>query len=1857
MLSLFKKPLKAVLCLAVFLTACQKPSKTPLPLVDIGFAPYIAAFTSGSVSKESSVRIRLAQDYAGAVINGSEVKEKIFRFKPDIPGKLYWSDTRTLEFKPDKPLEEGRAYLADFCLYKLIDVPEKYRTFTFQFQVIAQSFSVETEELLIPENGNKAIYRLEGILRTADVADPPDVEQILTARIHKKTLRIDWNHETGGKTHRFFLDSIPRGENRNEIKLSWNGNPIQVDLQGERNIVVPALGEFTVLGYRIINDDEPCIGISFSDPPDPMQVLKGLIRFNQWYNPALITSGNVIRVYPKNRYGSKATLYVENSIRNTEGKTLDKPFSAEISFDEGKPAVRLIGSGVILPASSGLILPFEAIGLSKVDVRIIKIYGDNVAQFLQVNDMPEENELKRVGRPVHREQVNLLTEAGSDPVAWHTHFLDLKPLIDPDPGAIYHVIISFRKEYSLYPCDQQDHDAEMAEVTDYSEAMEAEDRYYQDAEWYYYDYYPEGYRWDQRDNPCHVSYYNQERFVSRNILASDLGIIAKADEQNNWTVAVSDLITTESVGDVEVEVFNYQRQLVGSGKTNADGLARFKASQKPFLLIARKNRQRAYLRLDNGSSLSLSQFDVSGAEKQKGLKGFIYGERGVWRPGDTLFLAFILEDELKTLPDKHPVILEIMDSQGKTRNKLLENKQVDGFYRFTVPTADNVPTGNWTATVRVGGATFSKNIKIETVKPNRLKINLDFSEKVLDIHQPVHAALQLHWLTGARASGLRGLVTASFSATKTVFPAYRNFVFDDPLKKFWTEEHLLFDGKVDQEGKATFTKQISIGNSAPGMLQAAITVRAFEEGGDASQDYFTMPVSTYKTYVGLKVPPGDKESGMLQTDKDITVEVVACNAGGNLVRAEKLEVTVHKVKWRWWWNASDNDLASYEGDMENLPVYKNTLTLANGKGSFRFRINYPEWGRYLVSVRDPEGGHAAGQSVYIDWPYWRSRDRKQQAESASILNFSSDKNEYQAGEEAVLTIPGTSGGRALVSIETGSGILDAWWVKTKDKETVVKIRMTDKMSPNVYVHVSLVQPHAQTINDNPVRMYGVIPLLVTDPATRLSPIIQAAEVIRPDETTRITVGEKQGKAMTYTLAIVDEGLLDLTRFKTPDPWSHFYAREALGVKTWDMYNLVIGAYGGKFGQAFAIGGDRDQQIHNPKKANRFKPVVTFLGPFRLAKGKTGTHQVKIPNYVGSVRVMVIAGSQGAFGSADKRIPVRKPLMVLPSLPRVLCPGETVKLPVTVFALEKQIRNVKLNITTNPLFTIKGRNTINLNFSGEGDQVVYFELLVKEAVGTGKIQLHAESGNEKASSEVEMEIRNPNPVQRISWDHILKPGESWINEHDFFGLAGTSSATLEVSTLFPPDFDKRLAWLIEYPYGCLEQITSAAFPQLFLADISELNQGNLARIADHVNTCIQKLRTYQLPSGGFASWPGAFQCNDWISNFAGHFMLEAENHGYAVPYTMKQAWIKYQVQASRMWMPGNKHAQSYGSAWDFVQAYRLYTLVLAKQPQLPSMNRLREQKSLDAPTRFRLAAAYALAGYSDQARNLIIRASDHSAPAPDTWQTYGSPLRDQAMILETYVLMNETNESARLAREIAATLATDSWLNTHATAWSLVALGKFIGKTGRQAAGNMQFAVNPQGKSKTEVKTDKKLWKGDLPVKSGKGRVTITNTGRANLYAQVVVSGQPLTGEFTRTGSKLGLQVRYKDKQGNPLDITKLKQGTDFRAEFTVSYQGLAGYQKDLALTTVFPSGWEIINPRMGGQAAVDERDLPDYQDYRDDRVYTHFELGPGTSKTFVILLNASFPGRFYMAGPMCEAMYDNGVYASLPGRWVEVLTQ
>jgi uncharacterized protein YfaS (alpha-2-macroglobulin family) len=594
--------------------------------------------------------------------------------------------------------------------------------------------------------------------------------------------------------------------------------------------------------------------------------------------------------------------------------------------------------------------------------------------------------------------------------------------------------------------------------------------------------------------------------------------------------------------------------------------------------------------------LPLSRFDVSGAEVRNGIKGFIFGERGVWRPGDSLFLSCIIEDKENKLPEEHPIEMELYSPTGQLYKRMVQTNAEDGFNVFRTATDAASPTGNWNCKVKIGGAIFEKKLKIETVMPNRLKIDLNFGDNP-ELGKGVSASgtLSAKWLFGATAKRLNARVDAQLYKSKTTFPNFAAYMFDNPTARFETQSKTIFDGALNEEGTATVSPNFTITTEAPGMLTANLLLKVFEPGGNFSIDNVAYPYHPYNTYVGLKVPEGTKPWGYLLAGKSQTIDIVNVDTKGRLTGGSgTAEVELYKIQWRWWWDNSSDELSNFTQDEYNKLIKKQTISIVNGKAAYNFNIDSDDWGRYMILVRDTRSGHVTGQTFYVDDPYWQNRDNKDDPSAASMLSFTSNKEKYAAGEEVMLSIPSSKGGRALISIESGSKVLKTYWTETGQGQTKFSFKAEKEMAPNVYVNVSLLQPHSQTVNDLPIRMYGVIPVIVEDKNSLLNPVIKMPDVIKPEQLNSITVSEANGKDMNYVIAVVDEGLLDLTRYKTPDPHQAFYAREALGVKSWDLFDYVIGAWSGDLERILTIGGDSEAPEPGKRKANRFKPIVHFM---------------------------------------------------------------------------------------------------------------------------------------------------------------------------------------------------------------------------------------------------------------------------------------------------------------------------------------------------------------------------------------------------------------------------------------------------------------------------------------------------------------------------------------------------------------------------------------------------------------------------------------------------------------------------------------
>ena len=1856
-----------LIMMTVGLYSCTRTQKDIIPSAD--YAPYVNAYTGGVISQNSTIRIELTHDQPMVDLN-SELKNNPFSFSPSLKGKAYWVSNNTIEFVPEEgTLKPGTLYEGTFQLGDFIEVDKKLKEFNFSFRVQERNFTLQLESLPITATQPDEI-NIKGEIRFSDVVKKEEVEKMLTASDGKKSYPVEVTATDNLTRYQFNIRQIPREADDYPLTITANGNPAGIDRKQSEEVLIPAKDCFRFMSAERIEQPENGIEIVFSAPLSTTQDLKGLIEIPEVSSSIFQINENRVFIYFEANTQNKLTLNIHEGVKDSQGKALGTSHTISFSEVSLKPQVEMSTSAAILPDSKNLIIPFRAVNLYAVDLSVIRIFENNVLMFMQTNSLASANELRRSGRLVYKKTLWLAKDASKDIHHWGDYSIDLAGLIHQEPGAIYRVILSFRQEYSAYPCGGNENQNMKFADSNTSDGLtkvsgsvlsEEDEAIWNTPEAYYY--YNGGtmdwsvYRWTERDNPCHPSYYmNSDRIAACNVFASNLGMIVKRNSLNKLWIAVSNILDTKPIGKAQVTAYNFQLQPIGKGETNGVGFVEITPKGVPFIIVAESEKQKAYVRVVDGEEQSVSRFDVGGKDIQKGLKGFIYGERGVWRPGDTLHISFILEDREKRIPDKHPVALEIYNPRGQFYTKMISTQGMNGFYTFDVPTLATDPTGLWNAYIKVGGTTFHKGLRIETIKPNRLKINLALPKTLQATDKDVYAPLTSTWLTGATASKLKAKIEMSLSKVNTQFKNYGQYIFNNPATNFTTIKTDVFDGTLDAEGKASVTLKVPTATEAPGMLNATFTTRVFEPGGDASIYTQTIPFSPFTSYIGINL--NQPKGKYIETDKDHVFDIVTVNTQGQLVNRTNLEYKIYRIGWSWWWENSGESFGTYINNSSITPVASGNLQTRGGKASFKFRVDYPSWGRYLVYVKDKESGHATGGTVYIDWPEWRGRSSKTDPSGIKMLAFSLNKDSYEIGETATAIIPAAAGGRALVSIENGSTVLRQEWIEVSNGgDTKYTFKITPEMTPNVYLHISLLQPHAQTVNDLPIRMYGVVPVFVTNSQTVLQPQIQMPEVLRPETNFNVTVSEKSGKPMTYTLAIVDDGLLDLTNFKTPDPWNDFYSREALGIRTWDMYDNVLGASAGSYSSLFSTGGDATLKPADAK-ANRFKPVVKFIGPFYLGKGKSQTHTLKLPMYVGSVRAMVVAGQDGAYGNAEKTAFVRTPLMMLSTLPRVLSIQEEITVPVNIFAMENQVKNVTVSLqASGGGVQIVGANQQSLKFTQPGDQLVFFTLKTGSKTGKATIHLTANGGGQQTKETIEIDVRNPNPVVTLRNSQWIEAGQSKELSYNLSSSSANNQIKLEVSRIPSVDISRRFDFLYNYQHHCTEQLTSKALPLLFVAQFKTIDKTEAEKIKTNVQEAIRQIYGRQLPNGGFVYWPGNAVADEWISSYAGMFLTLAQEKGYAVHANVLNKWKRFQRAAAQNWrMPQE------ASGWqqwqsELQQAFRLYTLALAGVPEYGAMNRMKEQTGLSIQAKWRLAAAYALTGKMKPAEELVYNVETTVNPYSSMNQIYGSSDRDEAMILETLILMNRERDALQQAKVVSKNLSQEDWFSTQSTAFALMAMGRLAEKL----SGTLDFVWSWNDKQQPAVKSAKAVFEKEIATTPKSGTVSVKNQGKGALSVDLITRTQLLNDTLPAISDNLRMDIRYANLNGTPLSVNDIIQGTDFMAITSISnISGTSDYT-NLALTHIIPSGWEIYNERMVApeteNAAADGSGQSvskySYQDIRDDRVLTYFNLRRGETKVFTVRLQATYAGNFILPAVQCEAMYDVNVQArSKAGRTI-----
>ena len=1779
-----RRLLYTALIAIIAFTACTPRHTESL---DPAFAKYVSAYTGGAIQEATPIRIELATP-----VPMEKQAQGLFHFKPSLTGTERWLSPTLVEFVPDA-LKEGTVYEGSFQVGKVLDVKESQcQAFPFQIQAAPKTATLTLDGISIQDGAS-----LQGSIKLSVPAAKEDI--ILTVR-PETPVTI-----TGeGTLFSFQTGNITRSNEDTPVSVS-------LEIDGFRDTkpiktLIPAAGSFKVIDARIVRDGNPHADVRFSEPLAASAAREGLIELSGAIRQTIDIDGNCARIYFEAEPRKDLILTVHRGVKSENGLSLAGDFRTDFPPTDPFPAVQIPLDGNILPDDSNLILPFRAVNLSAVDIRIIKIYENNILLFLQENGLNGSSALRRAGRLVYSRQIPLTKDPSLDLHTWNDFSVDLSGLFQKEPGAIYRILLSFRKEYSLYggkPAPQM-LPVDNGQPSEEEEATwDVQSTYWWDnpIDWNLYD-------WDDVNDPETPSYYmDSDRFKSVNLLSSNLGMLAQYSDGNTLWATVTNLGDGTPSSGVDLEVYDFQLQRIATGKTNGKGMAEINVSHKPFVLLARKGKTTGYLRLADGYEKSFSRFDVGGQTVQQGLKGFVYGERGVWRPGDTLHVSMILADKMQRIPEGHPASLELYTPEGQFYTRMLSTGK-DGFYTFPIATSDEDPTGWWNAYIKVGGSAFHKSLHIETIKPNRLKVALDLPGDALQGGARTTARVSSSWLTGVPASGLRASATMTLSKGPVSFPGFDGYVFRNPASTFEASEHPLFQTVLDGDGTADAAFTLPPAQDAPGLLQAFIVTSVLENGGDESFTTQTMPYSPFPAYVGLKLP----SDGDLETDKDHTVRVAVVDASGKRLSGRQVEYSVFKLDWSWWWENEPSRLQSYVSGRGANPVSSGTLTSGSQDATFTIRASEEDWGRYLVLVRDVQGGHISGQTVIIDWPSYRGRAGRVDPNAISMLSFSSDKETYRAGEKATIYIPAAISGQALVCIENSSGVISREWIPAKSgQDTPYTFTVTPEMAPNFYVQVTLIQPYKNNGNDLPLRLYGIKRLMVENPDSHLQPVIKVADTVAPEEKFTISVSEKSGKPMTYTLAVVDEGLLDLTNFKTPSPWEAIYSTEALNVRTWDLYDQVVGAFAGRFSQMLSIGGDQENIIA-ARKDNRFNPVVKFLGPFTLAKG-TESHEIQLPMYVGSLRVMVVAGHDGAYGNASKTVAVKSPLMVLMSLPRQVCAGEDIVLPVNVFALDDQIKNAKVSVKVEGPLQIDGSESTTAQFQGTGDTVVRFAL---KATGEGpaKVTVTASGASRNASESVDIQVVNPNPETVTILQQRLDGGASATLE------AGAGS-TLELAGFPAVDAAGLYRTMKNYQYNCTEQLSSRGLTLLHL--LPQLSEADAQEARSLIPGIIHQIYARQRSDGGFAYWNGNNSSDSWASSMAGQFLAEAAAAGFEVQSDVIDNWKRFQNNLSQAFRLAGNAAFS-----QLDECYRLYSLAVAGSPSNAAMNRLKESGTLDSRAEWMLAAAYAVSGKLQQAKELTTREGYGDYSAADF--TYGSTLRDKAVVLQVLALTDNIAGALPVAQEVADAINKDQY-STQEAAFAALAMDRLFAKTGSQS---VRATVGGQA-----VTTAKSVY--SQPVT---GKVEVKNTSDQVLYATLMTVAKAPAGTLVPAAANgLKLVVSYLDASGSSVKVDSVPQGTELTVQVQVTNTTPSDL-RSLALSASIPSGWEILNDRMRGGSG--QNDGATYRDIRDNRCDWFFDLQQGKSRTFTMKVRAAYEGSYTLPSVTCSAMYNPHVAAN-----------
>src|SRR5215471_14879648 len=1466
------------------------------------------------------------------------------------------------------------------------------------------------------------------------------------------------------------------------------------------------------------------------------------------------------------------------------GERLRETFATRVVVPDRKPQLRFSGVGYVLPRQGTSGLPLTTVNVDKVKLRLLRVNERNLVPSINAERLTMsfssfdiDEIINRTGSLVWEGEMAIAGERNR-PIATA---IPLKEMVHEKGPGIYLVV---------------------AERTDLPQDQSAEPA----TNW---------------------------------VLVSDLGLAAYKGA-DGLAVDVRRLDEGKPLRGIQVKLYARNNAELSSITTDADGIARIpggllrgRGGDEPFVVTVHgPDSDFNFLEIGR-PAFDLSDRGVSGRPQPGPVDGFLYTDRGIYRPGETVELVALVRDDKADAATGLPVGLRLLRPDGiAVEKRQLTGDQLGG-YRQSFALPRDARIGAWHVELYLdpkASPIGSAELRVEDFVPPQLKVELAAADEPIRPGKAFSVDVTSRYYYGAPGSGLPVEAEAVITLDDNPFPMHPGFRFGLVEEEFAGDRRDTEAPSTDDNGTARLSVVL---NDLPDLtrpLAATIRVGVFEPSGRAVYETVNRPIRQRPLAIGLRSPAGDDA---VPEGSEAKLEVIAVDPAGAPIATRGLRFELLRETWEYRWY-SVNGVWRHKADIRSQPIDTGSIDVgADAPASLARQLPA---GRYRWEVSDPATGAQSSLRFHVGW--WV------EAESPDVpdkLEVVLDKPSYQPGEAAKLFIKAPFAGEAELAIASDR-VLSLRALSLPVDGTTLEIPVDSSWGSGVYALVSAYRP-ADTPGPQqrgPGRAVGIAWLGIDSSPRTLVATLAAPDVVRPRSAVEIPVkvtGLGAGEEAYVTLAAVDEAVLKLTEFDSPAPEKYYYGKRQLGVELRDLYGRLIDARANTVG-VLRSGGDnfaKRSVAGLPDKSSKL--VALFSGIVRLDGNGAARIPFEIPDFQGQLRLMAVAFSAHKVGSAVTSMVVRDPVVTTVSLPRFLAPGDA----------------ARIGVSINNLEGVAGDYHLALSASGAAGFAAPVNRTVPLSPGASFADGFVLSATTPGNASLKLELIGPDKLRIVRGFTIgvrpaqayqlrrfvgrLPPGESVTLDDgaaDEF-LPSTAEALLSVSPRPDWDVPGLLRALDRYAYGCLEQTTSRALPLLYVEEVARLwrtDPGPAA--AETLDRAIGHIVDLQRSDGSFGVWSDTGDTVPWLDAYAADFLMRAKEHGKNVPdFAIKSAiaWLHDYVR------------QDHTDIEDLpAMAYAHYVLARAKSDDLDELRYFYETQMARLPTQLAKAqTAAALAQYGDMAR--AAAAYDAAlGPAPPRsaairYVDYGSELRDSAAVL-SFAAANPGNQArlTAITDRIAERFSRAVRTSTQEQAWLLMA-AEAAAKAG---GGTMTVATdNGVPQSRSEPLYLRRL------LGSGAPPTAMTNRGDAPAWRAVSITGVPAADLPAESRGYEVTRTLFR-ADGSAADPSKVRQ-TDL---FVVVVKGTrtdASQPVQTLVVDLLPAGFEIETATVSkGRSTTDYSWLPElteasYTEERDDRFVAALDLKGGVKDfTLAYIVRAVTAGEFAYPALIVEDMYE-----------------